>query len=36
MHLSPFAVPLGFFAMIVLIVAIVSMKRMREKELEAH
>ena len=29
-------VPLGLFAMIVLIVAISSMKKMREKELEAH
>ena len=29
-------VPLGLFAMIVLIVAIGSMKKMREKELEAH
>ena len=29
-------VPLGLFAMIVLIVAISSMKKMRENELEAH
>ena len=29
-------VPLGLFAMIVLIVAIASMKTMREKELQAH
>ena len=29
-------VPLGVFAMVVLIVAITSMKKMREKELEAH
>ena len=36
MHLSPFAVPLGAFVMVVLIVAIGSMKKMREKELEAH
>jgi hypothetical protein len=36
MSLSPFVVPLGVFAMIVLIVAIGSMRKMREKELEAH
>jgi hypothetical protein len=36
MHLSPFMVPLGAFAMVVLIVAINSMRKMREKELEAH
>lgn len=36
MHLSPFIVPLGAFAMVVLIVAIANMKKMREKELEAH
>jgi hypothetical protein len=36
MHLSPFVVPLGAFGMVVLIVAIASMKKMREKELEAH
>ncbi len=36
MHLSPFIVPLGAFGMVVLIVAIGSMKKMREKELEAH
>jgi len=36
MHLSPLVVPLGVFAMVVLIVAIGSMKKMREKELEAH
>jgi len=36
MSIGPFAVPLGLFAMIVLIVAIGSMKKMREKELEAH
>jgi hypothetical protein len=35
MH-SPFIVPLGVFLMVVLIVAIVSFKSMREKELEAH
>jgi hypothetical protein len=33
---SPFIVPLGVFLMVVLIVAIVSFKSMREKELEAH
>lgn len=36
MHLSPFVVPLGVFAMVVMIVAIASMRKMREKELEAH
>ena len=36
MHLGPFVVPLGAFAMVVLIVAITSMKKMRERELEAH
>ena len=36
MHLGPFVVPLGLFGMVVLIVAIGSMKKMREKELEAH
>lgn len=36
MQLSPFVVPLGAFGMVVLIVAIGSMKKMREKELEAH
>ena len=33
---SPFIVPLGVFVMVVLIVAINSMRKMREKELEAH
>ena len=36
MMLSPFVVPLGVFAMVVLIVAIASMSKMRAKELEAH
>jgi hypothetical protein len=36
MELSPFIVPLGAFVMVVIIVAISSMKKMREKELEAH
>ena len=36
MHLSPFAVPLGAFLMVVIIVAITSMSKMREKELSAH
>ena len=36
MNLSPFVVPLGAFLMVVLIVGINSMKKMREKELEAH
>jgi len=34
--LSPHFIPLGAFAMVVLIVAIASMRKMREKELEAH
>ena len=33
---NPFIIPLGAFVMVVIIVAIVSMKRMREKELDAH
>ena len=33
---SPFIVPLGAFVMAVIIVAITSMKKMREKELQAH
>lgn len=33
---NPFIVPLGSFVMVVLIVAIISMRKMREKELEAH
>jgi len=36
MVFSPFVVPLGAFVMVVIIVAIGSMKKMREKELEAH
>lgn len=36
MNLSPFLIPLGLFAMVVLIVAINSMSKMREKELVAH
>lgn len=36
MNLSPFMIPLGAFLMVVLIVAITSMTRMREKELAAH
>jgi hypothetical protein len=36
MHLSPFVVPLGAFAMVIIIVAINSMKKMREGELAAH
>ena len=36
MHISPFAVPLVAFAMVVLIVAITSLTKMREKELLAH
>jgi hypothetical protein len=34
--MSPFVVPLGVFAMVVLIVAITQMVRMRDKELEIH
>lgn len=33
---SPFVVPLGAFVMVVIIVAITSMKKLRERELEAH
>jgi hypothetical protein len=36
MHISPIAVPLVAFAMVVLIVAITSLTKMREKELLAH
>jgi len=38
MHIleNPFIVPLGAFVMVAIIVAIVSMKKMREKELDAH
>ena len=34
--LGPFIVPLGVFVMVVIIVAITSMRKMREKELQAH
>jgi hypothetical protein len=33
---NPFIVPLGAFLMVIFIVAIVSMKKMRERELQAH
>ena len=33
---EPFIVPLAAFLMVVIIVAIGSMKKMREKELQAH
>lgn len=33
---NPFIVPLGSFVMVIFIVAILSMRRMREKELQAH
>ncbi len=33
---NPFIIPLGAFLMVILIVAIVSFARMRQKELEAH
>jgi len=36
MLISPFVVPLGVFVMVVLIVAIGSMSKLRQKELEAH
>jgi choline-glycine betaine transporter len=36
MYLGSHIVPLGIFVMVVLIVAIGAMKKMREKELEAH
>ncbi len=35
-HLGPFIVPLGAFAMVVVIVAIGTHRKMRERELEAH
>ena len=34
--MSPFVVPLGVFAMVVLIVAITQIVRIRDKELEVH
>lgn len=33
---TPFIIPLACFAMVVLIIAIVSMSKMRDKELEVH
>jgi hypothetical protein len=36
MNISPIAIPLGAFVMTVLLVAIGSMRKMRERELEAH
>jgi hypothetical protein len=33
---NPFIIPLGAFLMVIFIVAITSMKRMRERELQAH
>lgn len=38
MHIldNPFMIPLGAFLMVILIVAIVSFRNMREKELMAH
>ena len=33
---NPFIVPLGAFLMVIFIVAIISMKKMREHELQAH
>jgi hypothetical protein len=34
--MSPFVVPLGVFAMVVLIVAITQIVKIREKEMEVH
>jgi len=34
--MSPFVVPLGVFAMVVLIVAITQIVRIRDKEMEVH
>jgi hypothetical protein len=34
--MSPFVVPLGVFAMVVLIVAITHIVKIREKEMEVH
>jgi hypothetical protein len=34
--MSPFVIPLGVFAMVVLIVAITQIVRIRDKELEVH
>ena len=33
---NPFIIPLGAFLMVIFIVGIVSMRRMREHELQAH
>ncbi len=33
---NPFIVPLGAFVMVILIVAIASFRKMRERELDAH
>ena len=33
---NPFIIPLGAFVMVIIIVAIGSFKKMRDKELEAH
>jgi hypothetical protein len=33
---NPFVIPLGSFVMVIFIIAIVSYRKMREKELEAH
>jgi hypothetical protein len=34
--MSPFVIPLGVFAMVVLIVAITQIVRIRDKEMEVH
>jgi hypothetical protein len=34
--MSPFVIPLGVFAMVVLIVAITQIVKIREKEMEVH
>jgi hypothetical protein len=33
---NPFIIPLGAFLMVIFIVAITSMRKMRERELQAH
>lgn len=35
-HLGPFVVPLGAFVMVIVIVAIATHRKMRERELDAH
>ncbi len=33
---NPFIIPLGSFVMVIIIVALFSVRKMRERELEAH